>query len=76
MFSTIRLRGDYGEYFIDLIYRILLSKRFSVVELPYIMQSRRSGVSKTGTNLLHFLQRGWKYLETVRSLRRLNKGRG
>jgi dolichol-phosphate mannosyltransferase len=66
-----RLRGDYGEYFIDLIFRILLEKRFSVVEIPYVMQPRRSGVSKTGTNLLHYLRRGRKYLATIGALRRL-----
>jgi dolichol-phosphate mannosyltransferase len=76
VFRDIRLRGDYGEYFIDLIYRILLEKRYSVVELPYIMQPRRSGVSKTGTNMLHYLKRGRKYLATVVALRRLRAGGG
>ncbi|MEI7818379.1 MAG: glycosyltransferase, partial [Desulfuromonadales bacterium] len=56
-----RLRGDYGEYFIDFIYRVLFDKRYTVTELPYIMQRRRSGISKTGTNLLHYLKRGRKY---------------
>ncbi|GAM10544.1 putative dolichol-phosphate mannosyltransferase [Geobacter sp. OR-1] len=69
-----RLRGDYGEYFIDFIYRVLLSKRFRVVELPYIMQQRRSGISKTGTNLLHYLKRGRKYIATIMALRRLRAG--
>jgi len=72
VFLDNRLRGDYGEYFIDLIFRILLEKRFSVVELPYMMQPRRSGVSKTGSNLLHFLRRGRKYLATVMALRKLS----
>jgi len=76
VFRNVRLSGDYGEYFIDLIYRLLRDKSFSVVELPYIMQPRRSGVSKTGTNLLHYLQRGRKYLATIVALRRLPaKGR-
>jgi dolichol-phosphate mannosyltransferase len=76
VFRDIRLRGDYGEYFIDFIYRILLENRFSVVELPYIMQPRRSGVSKTGTNLLHYLQRGRKYIATILQLRKLRAERG
>jgi dolichol-phosphate mannosyltransferase len=76
VFQDISLRGDYGEYFIDLIFRILLEKRFSVVELPYVMQPRRSGVSKTGTNLLHFLRRGRKYIATVIELRKLRSERG
>jgi dolichol-phosphate mannosyltransferase len=76
VFRDIRLRGDYGEYFIDFIYRVLLEKRFSVVELPYIMQPRRSGVSKTGTNLLHYLKRGRKYIATIQELRKLRAERG
>jgi dolichol-phosphate mannosyltransferase len=76
VFREIRLQGDYGEYFINLIYRILLDGRYSVVEMPYVMQPRRSGVSKTGTNLLHYLRRGRKYLTTIIALKRLQaKGR-
>lgn len=76
LFRDMRLRGDYGEYFIDFICRILLEKRFSVTELPYVMQPRRSGVSKTGTNLLHYLKRGRKYIATVMALRKLRAERG
>lgn len=75
VFQNIRLRGDYGEYFIDMIYRILLDKRFRVVELPYVMQTRRSGISKTGTNLLHYLKRGRKYIATLITLRKLRRER-
>jgi dolichol-phosphate mannosyltransferase len=75
VFSDRCLRGDYGEYFVDFIYRILLEGRYSVVELPYIMQSRRSGVSKTGTNLLHYMMRGRKYIATVMTLMKLRSGR-
>jgi dolichol-phosphate mannosyltransferase len=75
VFRDITLRGDYGEYFIDLIYRILLEKRFSVLELPYVMQPRRSGVSKTGTNLLHYMARGRKYIATIIALRKLRAER-
>lgn len=70
------LRGDYGEYFIDFIYRVLLSRRFTVVEVPYFMQPRRSGISKTGTNIFHYLRRGRKYLATVLQLKRLPAERG
>jgi dolichol-phosphate mannosyltransferase len=69
VFSDLTLRGDYGEYFIDFMYRILRDKRYRVCELPYIMQPRRSGESKTGSNLLHFLMRGRKYLSTIVRLR-------
>lgn len=76
VFRGIHLRGDYGEYFIDFIYRILLEKRFSVVELPYVMQPRRSGLSKTGSNLFHYLQRGRKYIRIILELRKLREGEG
>jgi len=63
------LKGDYGEYFIDFIYRVLLSDRFRVCELPYVAPPRRSGESKTGASLWHYLRRGRKYLGTVLRLR-------
>ncbi len=74
VFSDLRLSGDYGEYFIDLIYKILIDKRYKVSELPYVMQARRSGISKTGTNLLHYLKRGRKYVSTILTLRKLQAG--
>lgn len=69
VFSTLRLQGDYGEYFIDFIYRVLRAGRYKVCELPYIMQPRRSGTSKTGSNLVDFMLRGWKYLGIILRLR-------
>ncbi|MBC7962587.1 MAG: glycosyltransferase [Steroidobacteraceae bacterium] len=65
VFESMTLQGDYGEYFVDFAYRLLCDKRYRVCELPYIMQPRRSGVSKTGSNLFHFLIRGRKYLWTI-----------
>jgi dolichol-phosphate mannosyltransferase len=65
VFNDMKLRGDYGEYFIDFIYRVLCDSRYRVCELPYIMQPRRSGESKTGSNLFHFMKRGRKYLTTI-----------
>lgn len=69
MFNDLKLRGDYGEYFIDFMYRVLCDKRYRVCELPYIMQPRRSGESKTGANLMQFMKRGRKYLMTIIRLR-------
>lgn len=69
VFSDMRLSGDYGEYFIDFIYRILRDRRYRVCELPYIMQPRRSGESKTGSSLFQFLKRGRKYIWTILKLR-------
>lgn len=69
VFTDLKLRGDYGEYFIDFIYRVLCDKRYKVCELPYVMQPRFSGESKTGSNLFQFLNRGRKYLMTILRLR-------
>ena len=66
--QEIPLRGDYGEYFVDFIYRTL-HKKYRVCELPYMAMPRRSGESKTGTNLLQYLRRGRKYVGTIARLR-------
>lgn len=63
------LRGDYGEYFIDLMYRLLKDGRWKICELPYVMQPRRSGQSKTGSNLFDFMRRGRLYLLMIIKLR-------
>jgi len=63
------LRGDYGEYFIDFIYRVIKSKKYSICETPYVAVARRSGESKTGTNIIQYIRRGWKYLWTVLRLK-------
>ena len=68
VFGNIELRGDYGEYFIDFIYRAI-KKGFKVVEIPYILQARKYGESKTGTNFFHYCKRGIKYLLTTLRLR-------
>lgn len=65
------LRGDYGEYFIDFIYRVIRSKKFHICELPYFAQPRRSGESKTGSNFFQYARRGWKYLLIVLRLKLL-----
>ena len=67
--EEFELRGDYGEYFIDFIYRVIRSRRFRVCELPYVAPPRRSGTSKTGTTMGQYLRRGTKYIWTVIRLR-------
>lgn len=57
----IPLKGDYGEYFIDLMYRTM-KKGFKVIEIPYLCKARQKGVSKTGTNIFQYLKRGRKYI--------------
>jgi dolichol-phosphate mannosyltransferase len=66
--QEIPLRGDYGEYFVDFIFRTL-HKKYRVCELPYMAMPRRCGESKTGANLVQYLRRGQKYVATVIRLR-------
>ncbi len=63
-----RLVGDYGEYFIELVY--YLSRRgIFIVEVPYESPPRTWGESKTGRNLLVLSRRGVKYLWLTLRLR-------
>ena len=64
VFDKIKLRGDYGEYFIDFIYRAL-KLNCRVVEVPYVWRPRRAGSSKTGQTLGDYCRRGWKYIATT-----------
>lgn len=62
--SGIELRGDYGEYCIDLLYSAR-RKGFSVREIPYICITRRHGESKTATGLFRYIKRGMGYISTI-----------
>jgi dolichol-phosphate mannosyltransferase len=62
--ETKRLEGDYGEYFIDLVY-YLNQNNFHIIEIPYIMYSRIHGASKTATNIFDYIKRGRKYIQTL-----------
>ncbi len=62
------LNGDYGEYFIELIYRAL-KKNYTVTEFPYSLVPRERGESKTATTFIGMFKRGIKYLTTVFKLR-------
>lgn len=66
--DRIDLRGDYGEYCIDLLYRAARSG-FRVVEIPYACAPRESGESKTATNPLGYITRGWNYVVAILRLR-------
>lgn len=68
IFDQIKLQGDYGEYFIDLIYRAIKAGH-RVIEVPYTCMPRRYGQSKTGRGLLDYLRRGRKYVYTAVKLR-------
>ena len=56
-----RLVGDYGEYFIELMY-FLSRQGVKITEIPYISPARVWGESKTGASLGLLFRRGLKYL--------------
>lgn len=66
--QDLGLRGDYGEYFIDFIFRAIRAG-YVILEVPYVCLPRLHGESKTGTNLLQYLRRGRGYLGTAARLR-------
>ncbi len=61
------LRGDYGEYFIELMY-YLTRKGVDLREVYYESPPRVSGESKTGSSLIPLMRRGVKYLWLVSRL--------
>lgn len=68
VFDQLDLRGDYGEYCIDMLYR---TKRagHTIHELPYMCVPREAGESKTATSVWGYLTRGVNYVTTVLKLR-------
>lgn len=69
VFTVIPLRGDYGEYCIDFLFRAWQSG-FTVEEIPYVSPPRRAGVSKTATGFMGFARRMPQYLRIMLFLRR------
>jgi dolichol-phosphate mannosyltransferase len=55
------LRGDYGEYFIEMCSR-LQKNNIVFHEFPYTFKNREKGESKTATNLFGLFKRGLKYI--------------
>lgn len=68
VFDRVTLRGDYGEYCIDFLYRAHRAG-FTIVEMPYVCIPREIGESKTATDVWGFARRGWRYLWTIARLR-------
>lgn len=66
--KKIPLNGDYGEFFIEMMYRIL-QKGYKVIEVPYELIPRERGKSKTATNIWGFFKRGIKYVGCVLKLK-------
>ena len=61
------LRGDYGEYCIDLL-ATAVRRGYRVQEVPYRNVEREHGTSKTAPDLRSFVRRGWPYLTTIGAL--------
>lgn len=70
--KKFQLTGDYGEYFIDMMYR-LLREGYKVTEVPYNLTPRTRGESKTATNVLGFFTKGIKYVHFILRLKFINK---
>jgi len=68
IFDQITLRGDYGEYCIDFLYRAR-QKGFTIKEIPYYCVPRKSGESKTASKVWDYFRKGIKYVITVLRLR-------
>jgi dolichol-phosphate mannosyltransferase len=64
---SLVLRGDYGEYCIDLLARARMAG-LKVEEVPYTCGARFSGESKTGSQPLDYFRRGSKYVTTTLNL--------
>lgn len=65
---ALGLRGDYGEYFMDLIFRALRSGA-RVLEVPCVMVPRERGTSKTASDVGGYVRRGAKYVAAALRLR-------
>lgn len=61
VFDKIKIKGAYGEYFIDFIYNAC-KQGYKIIEIPYYCVPRRTGISKTGSCLIDYLKKGWKYI--------------
>ncbi len=68
IFDKIELQGDYGEYCIDLLYRVKKSG-YTLRELPYHCVPREAGESKTAADVRGYLRRGVNYVKMVGRLR-------
>ena len=64
LISKHQLIGDYGEYFIELIY-FLNRRGVRVKEVFFKSPPRKYGESKTGKNIFKLLRRGIKYVLIV-----------
>jgi len=66
--KKLEINGDYGEYFIDLIFRAI-KEGYKIIEIPYVCLPREKGESKTGSNISEYIKRGIPYITTSVKLR-------
>ena len=67
LLKRYEMSGDYGDYFPRLIYE-MFHDGVLIEEIPYVIETRKHGVSKTGTSPFKILLSGIPYLRFVRSL--------
>ena len=65
------LGSSYGEYFIFLVQN-LLDKNIEIVEIGYIMGTRKYGESKTANSFIQLISRGIPYIKAVIKCRYFN----
>lgn len=70
--EPIVLKGDHGEYFIQL-WAELIARGKKVVEVPYQVQPRQHGRSKTGNDFRDYARRGTRYVAAGLGARRTLK---
>lgn len=68
VFRNFRLKGDYGEYFIDFVLRNKKRGK-KIIEVPFKCYSRKAGVSKTAPNLYILISRSIRYIFMIIYLR-------
>ena len=67
VFYKVKLRGDYGEYCIDFLYKA--AESFKITEVPYVNVPRRMGETKTAPKIKDLLRHGVNYSLYVLKLR-------
>ena len=72
VFDRINLYGDYGEYFMYLAH-YLVKSGYKIVEVPYVLEPRKRGTSKTSESYFGIALRGIKYFYAVFKLMLLDK---
>jgi len=62
--QKIPLRGNYGEYCVDLLVQAL-ETGYRIEEIPFFSPQRRSGSSKTAPDVFTFFRHGSGYISTL-----------